>query len=125
MYKIYLISAEEYENANVEVLPKTNGKIWVRMKNVQGALGVINMPDLILKEMYGICETKNPAKEQVKKYKMTGREYFRRFDNLSKKELNKKNNKEAYIRNDVMSTVLNCCIVEKNSSMIQLNDSGF
>ena len=30
-------------------------------------------------------KTKNPAKEQVKKYKMTGREYFRRFDKLSKK----------------------------------------
>ena len=34
------------------------------------------------------------------------KEYYRRFDNLNKKELNKKNNKEAYIRNDVMTTVI-------------------
>ena len=36
---------------------------------------------------------KNPTKEQLKKYKMTKREIFEEFDNLSEKELNKKNNK--------------------------------
>ena len=30
------------------------------MKNVQDGLGVKNMPDLILKEIYGIYETKKP-----------------------------------------------------------------
>ena len=48
----------------------------------------------------------NPAEEQVKEYEMTEREYYRRFDNLSKKEVNKKNSKEAYVRNDVMKTAI-------------------
>ena len=65
-------------------------KIWVSMKDVKIGMGVTNMSDLILKEIYGICEIKNPTKEQVKEYKMTKREYYRRFDNLSEKELNKK-----------------------------------
>ena len=37
---------------------------------------------------------------------MTEREYYERFDNLSQKELNKKNNKKTYVRNDVMTTVI-------------------
>ena len=45
---------------------------------------------------------------------MTEREYYRRFDNLSEKELNKKNNKEAYVRNDVMTTIVKHCRGEKN-----------
>ena len=32
IYKMYLISAERYENANVKTLPEKNGHIWVRMK---------------------------------------------------------------------------------------------
>ena len=30
-------------------------------------MGVKNISDLVLKEIYGICETKNPTKEQVNK----------------------------------------------------------
>ena len=90
MYKMYLISAERYENANVKTLSEKNGHIWVRMKYVQNGLGVTNMSDLILKELYGIYKTKNPTKEEVKEYKMTEREYYETFGNLSKKELNKK-----------------------------------
>ena len=90
MYKMYLISAEGYENANVHYLPQKSGKIWVSMKDVKIGMDVRNMSNLILKEIYDICETKNPTKEPVKEYKMTEREYYRRFDNLSKKELNKK-----------------------------------
>ena len=36
------------------------------MKDVQNGLGVTNMSDLILKELYGIYKTKSPTKEQVK-----------------------------------------------------------
>ena len=43
---------------------------------------------------------------------MTERGYYERFDNLSKKELNKKNNKETYLRN-VMTTVIKRCTGEK------------
>ena len=84
------------------------------MKDVRSGMGVKNISDLILKEIYGICETKNLTEEQVKEYKMTKREYCRRFDNLSKKELNKKNNKEVYVRNDVMTTVIKRCRGKKN-----------
>ena len=44
--------------------------------------------------MYGICETKNPTKKQVNEYKMTKRQIYKKFTNLSEKELNTKNNKK-------------------------------
>ena len=98
MYKMYLISAEGYKNANVEFLTiKTTSEIWVSMKDVGSGMGVKNISDLVLKEIYGICETKNPAKErlevnEVNEYEMTERKIYKNFDNLSKKELNTKNN---------------------------------
>ena len=83
------------------------------MKDVKIGMGVTNMSDLILKEIYGICETKNPSKEQVNEYKMTKREIYKKFTNLSKKELNTKNNKKTYVRNDVMTTIIKRCRGEK------------
>ena len=72
MYKMYLISAEGYENSNVGFLTiKTTTEIWVNMKDVGSCMGVKNISDLALKEIYGICETKNLAKKQVNEYKMT------------------------------------------------------
>ena len=69
---MYLISAERYKNANVAFLTiKTTNEIWVSMKDVGSGIGVKNISDLVLKEIYGICETKNPSKEQVNEYKMT------------------------------------------------------
>ena len=63
---MYLISAEGCKNANVEFLTiKTTSEIWVNMKDVGSGMGVKNISDLVLKEIYGICETKNPTKEQV------------------------------------------------------------
>ena len=44
---------------------------------------------------------------------MTETEYCERFDNLRKEELNKKNKKETYVGNDVMTTVIKCCKGEK------------
>ena len=55
------------------------------------------MSDLILKETYGIYETKNLTKEQIKKYKMTEREIFEKYDNLSEDTLNTKSNKNVYV----------------------------
>ena len=39
---------------------------------------------------------------------MTEREIFGKYDNLNEDELNKKkkNNKNAYVRNDVMTTII-------------------
>ena len=110
MYKMYLILAEGYKNANVEFLTiRATSEIWVSIKDVGRGIGVKNISDLVLKEIYGICETKNPSKEQVNEYKMTKREIYKKFTNLSKQELNKKNNNKAYVKNDVMTTVIKCC----------------
>ena len=101
MYKMYLISAEGYKNANVQFLTrKATSEIWVNVKGVGSGMGVKNISDLVLKETYGICETKNPTKEQFNEYKMAKREIYEKFTNLNKKELNIKNNKTPYVRND-------------------------
>ena len=63
-----------------------------------------------LKEIYGICETKNLKKNRLMNIK---REIYRKFTNLSEKELNTKNNKKAYVRNDVITTVIKQCRGEK------------
>ena len=47
------------------------------MKNVGSGIGVKNISDLMLKEIYGICETKNPSKEQVNEYKMTKKKFIK------------------------------------------------
>ena len=44
---------------------------------------------------------------------MTKREIYKKFTNLSKKELNTKNNKNPYARNDVMTTIIKQCRGEK------------
>ena len=92
---MYLISAEEYKNENVEFLTTktTSEEIWVSMKDVGSGIGVKNISDLVLKEIYGVCETKNPSKEQLNEYKMKKRQIYKKFTNLSEKELNTKNNK--------------------------------
>ena len=83
------------------------------MKNVQDGLGVKNMSNLVLKEIYGIYETKNLTKEQIKEYKMTERKFFEKYANLSEDKLNTKSNKNVYVKNDVMSTVIRRCRDEK------------
>ena len=83
--------------------------MWTKMKDVQDGLGVQNISDLVLKEIYGIYKTKSLTKEQIKRYKMTKREIFEKFDNLSEDELNAKNNKGVYAKNDVMTTVVKRC----------------
>ena len=91
---MYLISAEGYKNANVVFLTiKTTNEIWVSMKDIGNGIGVKNISDSVLKEIYGICETKNPSKEQFNEYKMTKKQIYKKFTNLSEKELNTKNNK--------------------------------
>ena len=87
------------------------------MKNVKNGMGVTNMSDLILKEIYGICETKNLTKKQVKEYNMTEREFFEKIYKLSKDKLNNKSNKDVCVRNDVMTTVIKRCRGEKTKGI--------
>ena len=85
---MYLISAKGYTNAGVRLLiEKETGIIWASMENVQDGLGVQNISDLVWKEIYGIYKAKNLSKEQIKKYKMTEREIFEKYVNLSENEL--------------------------------------
>ena len=117
IYKMYLISAEGYKNAGVDLLiieRKKTGRICTKMKDIQNGLVIPNISDLVLKEIYNIHKTKSLKKEQIKRYKMTKRDIFEKFDNLSKDELNAKNNKEVHAKNDVMTTVIKCCRGEKN-----------
>ena len=102
MYKMYLILTAKVDFLTI----KTTNEISVNMKDVRGGIGVKNISDLVLKEIYGVSETKNPTKKQVNEHKMTKREIYKKFTNLSKKELNTKNNKNPYVRNDVMTTII-------------------
>ena len=63
MYKMYLISAEGYKNAELyaEIVRKAGG-IWVSMKDVGSGVGFNNISDLYLKELHGVLKTKNPTK---------------------------------------------------------------
>ena len=61
-----LISAGGYKNAKVDFLTiTTTTKIWVNMKDFGGGMGVKNISDLVLKEIYGICETKILHKKKL------------------------------------------------------------
>ena len=114
MYKMYLISAEGYNNGKIYFLTiTTTSEIWVSMKDVWSGMGVKNISNLVLKEIYGICETKNPLKEQVNKYKMAKKQIYKKFTNLSQEKLNAINNKKTYVKNDVMTTVIKRCRGEK------------
>ena len=83
------------------------------MKDVGSGIGIKNISHLVLKEICGICGTKNPSKEQVNEYKMTKGEIKKKFTNLSQEELNTKNNTKTYVKNDVMKTVIKRCRGEK------------
>ena len=97
---MYLISSEGYKNVGVHILIiRKTEKIWVSMKNVHNSLGVKNISDLILKEIYGIYETKNLTKKQV----------FENYTNLSEEKLSEKSNKNVYVKNNVMATVIKRC----------------
>ena len=110
MYKMYLISAEGYINAGVYSLRvQKAGEIW-------SGIGVKNIFHLVLKEIHSVLETKNPTKKQIKKCKMTEREIFEKFDNLSKDKLNTRSNKKFYVKNDVMTTVIKRCRGEKKQA---------
>ena len=52
-------------------------------------------------------------KKKFSEYEMTKREIYKKFTNLSEKELNTKNNKKTYVRNDVMTTIIKRCRGEK------------
>ena len=108
-YKIVFITADNYADAGVHtVTVKDKTLFWVKMIDVQNGLGLKNIGDLLRKEMYGICETKNITKEQKKKYIRT------------KKEINKELQNDyynyKYVKSDLMEKIIkNCRGVKKCS----------
>ena len=111
---MYLISAKGYKKAGVYFLTvRKTGENWVSIKNVHNGLGVKNISDLVLKEIFGIYKTKNFTNKQIRKYNMTEKEIFEKYANLSEDELIEKSNKNVYVKNDVMSTVIKRCRGEK------------
>ena len=114
MYKMYLISTKGYQNAKVHHLKiRKTDEIWVSMKDIGDGLGVTNISDLVLKEIYGIYEKRKLTKEEIKCYKMTERGIFKKFDNLNEDELNTKSNKSVYVKNTIMTNIIKHCRGEK------------
>ena len=72
-----LISIEGCKNAKVISLKNKNDDLWVIKKDVKEGLGVKNMSDVVLKEIYGVYKKKNFTKEEIICHKMTEREFFR------------------------------------------------
>ena len=55
-----LISAEGYKNAGVNFLKiRKTDELWISIEDVGDGLGVKNISDLVLKEIYGACGKKN------------------------------------------------------------------
>ena len=99
---MYLISAQGYTNASVNILKiRKTGEIWVSMKNIGDGLGVKNISDLVLKEIYGIYEKRKSTK------------MFKKFDNLNEDELDTKSNKNVYVKNNIMTNIIKHCRGEK------------
>ena len=58
---------------------------------------------------------KNLTNKQIKKYKMSEKDIFKKYANLSEDELNAKSNKNVYVNNDAMTTVIKRCRGEKEA----------
>ena len=97
------IRVEKYTNAKVCTIKVSSKKIfWVRMYDVQEGIGVKNMSDLVRKEIRGIFRSKNPIKDQIKKYKRREKE----LDHNSTATF-------VYVRSDLVSRITKNCWEEK------------
>ena len=75
------------------------------MYDVQEGIGVKNMSDLVRKEIRGIFRTKNPTKDQIRKYKRREKE----FDLNSTATF-------VYVCSDLMSKIIKNCRGEKKEA---------
>ena len=100
------IRFEKYTSARVCTIRVSNKKLlWQIMYDVQEGIGVKNMSDLVRKEIRGIFRTKNPTKDQIRKYKRREKEldhnYIATF---------------VYICSDRTSRIVKNCRGEKKES---------
>ena len=59
---------------------------------------------------------KELIKEETKCYKMTEREIYEKYDNLSEDELNIKSNKNVFVKNNVVTNIIKHCRGEKKEA---------
>ena len=83
------------------------------MKDVKDGVGAKNISDLVLKEIYDIYDKRKLTKEEIKCFKMTEREIYKKFTNLNEDELNIKSNKSVYVKNNIMTNIIRNCKGEK------------
>ena len=109
------ISLKNYTDAKVCTIKIGNKKLfWVKVNDVQNGLGGKDMSVLVRKEIHSIFETKNPTKDQVKKYKRHENELH-----------NNSNATLLYVRSDLMSRIIKNCRVEKKGAKKKRYKSGF
>ena len=97
------INIKQYTDAKACTITLSNRELfWARIHDVQEGLCVKNMSDLVRKKIHGIFETKNPAKDQIRKYKRHEKE----LDNNC-------NATFVYVRSDLMSRMIKNCRGEK------------
>ena len=51
--------------------------MWTRMRDAQDRMGVKNMSDLVLKEIYDICKTKTSQKSNLKDTRLVKEEFLK------------------------------------------------
>ena len=73
--------------------------------DVKERIGVKNMSDLVRKEIWGIFRTKNPTKDQIRKYKRREKE----LDHNSTATF-------VYVHSDLMSKIIKNCGGEKQEA---------
>ena len=101
-----VITVEDYQNGRVHTITvKNKGFFWVKMKDVQDRLGIMNITDLLRKEICGRFGTKDLAKKQKMKYI--------RFEYQITKNF-KDSNLYKYAKNKLMEKIIkNCSGVKK------------
>ena len=60
---------------------------------------------------------KKITKEEIKCFKMTEREFCKKFYNLNKDELNTRSNKNVYVKNNIMTNIIKHCKGEKKGGI--------
>ena len=77
IYKLYLIPAEGYKNATVDLFKIKKMAKCGKKKVLQDGLDAPNIFDLLLKEIYSIDKTKSLTKDQIEKYKITKKNFLK------------------------------------------------
>ena len=100
---VNIYSVEKYTNAKICTIRVSKKKLFlVRIFDVQEGIGVKNIFDLVRKEIRGVFRTKNPTKDQIRKYKRREKE----LDHNTSATF-------VYVRSDLMSRIIKNCRGEK------------